>query len=240
MGSLLTLYHRLTSSAFSPADLSGGALWLDATVGVEDTSGSVTQWNDKFGTGVDMVQAVGGDQPTTGIATINGLNAVDFNNNDMTSSTTFGAMDGQTVFYVSTTGADSGSVQKLYNFGSFPTEYLLEMPANGGDLVSKIGGGFSSTYAYWTTSPRVGAVRWSITDDTFEAFENGVEVASSTDLGSAIPMAAGKTLFLGSANGSAQQLSTTAIGEFLIYDRKLTDTEMAQVTTYLQNKWGLL
>jgi hypothetical protein len=55
-------------------------LWLDASdiSTITESSGAVSQWNDKSGNGYNFTQSTGINQPTTGTQTINGLNAIDF------------------------------------------------------------------------------------------------------------------------------------------------------------------
>jgi hypothetical protein len=68
---------------FSPSDLSP-TLWLDAsdTDTISDTAGAVDTWSDKSGNSNDVVQATADNKPTTGTATINGLNALSFDDGD--------------------------------------------------------------------------------------------------------------------------------------------------------------
>jgi hypothetical protein len=66
--------------------------WWDASDAATITdagSGKVSQWDDKSGNGRHVTQASPGNRPTTGIRTINGLNAIDFvraNNQALTRS----------------------------------------------------------------------------------------------------------------------------------------------------------
>lgn len=78
MGRLLTLLRK--KGGFSPADLPGLALWLDASdlSTITHSSGAVSQWDDKSGNARHVVQATGSLQPVTGTRTINGVNALDF------------------------------------------------------------------------------------------------------------------------------------------------------------------
>lgn len=64
---------------FTPLSLEP-ELWLDASdiSTITESSGSVSQWNDKSGKGRNLVQATGASQPTTGSATQNGLNVLSF------------------------------------------------------------------------------------------------------------------------------------------------------------------
>ncbi len=56
------------------------ALFLDAsdTSTITQTAGSVSAWNDKSGAGNTFIQPTGSDQPTTGVATLNGNNAISY------------------------------------------------------------------------------------------------------------------------------------------------------------------
>jgi hypothetical protein len=69
----------VASGLWTPLELSP-ALWLDAadTTTITESSGSVSQWNDKSGNGRNLTQATGANQPTTGTRTQNGLNVLDF------------------------------------------------------------------------------------------------------------------------------------------------------------------
>jgi len=51
------------SRPFSPARLSGLALWLDPSQGITLNSGAVSQWDDKSGNGNDAAQATAANQP---------------------------------------------------------------------------------------------------------------------------------------------------------------------------------
>ena len=77
-GSTQTVY--LTASVpWTPADISTTA-WYDAADAgtITESSGAVSQWNDKSGNGNHAAQGSAADQPATGGA-INGVNAIDFN-----------------------------------------------------------------------------------------------------------------------------------------------------------------
>lgn len=90
---------------FSPTDISGLILWLDAddaTI-ITESGGSVSQWDDKSGNGFNVVQTTGSRQPTTNLVTVNGRNAIDFDGvNDYLSnnvdSTLYTLTDGDYTF----------------------------------------------------------------------------------------------------------------------------------------------
>ena len=65
------------AKAWTPAEISITA-WFDATdvSTVTESAGAVSQWDDKSGNSRHATQAIGSDQFTTGVNSINGLNAL--------------------------------------------------------------------------------------------------------------------------------------------------------------------
>jgi hypothetical protein len=72
---------------FAPTDISGLALWLDAsdastlwadTAGTIPATSTVARWNDKSGNSNNATQGTGINQPITGSSNINGINAISF------------------------------------------------------------------------------------------------------------------------------------------------------------------
>ena len=65
---------------WTPRDIST-SLWLDADDQgtITESGGSVSQWDDKSGNDNHASQNTGAEQPTTGIRSISGLNAIYFN-----------------------------------------------------------------------------------------------------------------------------------------------------------------
>jgi hypothetical protein len=77
------LRQSLTSGlveTWTPALLSGLQLWLDADDAstITESSGSVSQWDDKSGNGNDAVQGTGAREPSYGSTAINSKNVVNF------------------------------------------------------------------------------------------------------------------------------------------------------------------
>ena len=68
---------------WSPSDLDGLALWLDADDDstITESSGAVSAWGNK-GSGPDVAQSTAAYKPATGAASINSLNAITFDGTD--------------------------------------------------------------------------------------------------------------------------------------------------------------
>ena len=72
------LSGRVADGAFSPDDIANLEAWYDAsdTGTITESSGNITQWDDKSGNGRHLDNVVG--TPRTGDSTQNSLNAIDF------------------------------------------------------------------------------------------------------------------------------------------------------------------
>ena len=75
---------RYRYSSWTPAEITT-SLWLDAADAgtITEAAGFVSQWDDKSGNGNDLSQGAGSLQPSTGVRTINGRNALYFNNSGL-------------------------------------------------------------------------------------------------------------------------------------------------------------
>ncbi len=72
--------ERFFSDSFSPADISGLVLWLDASDAstITETAGAVSQWDDKSGEDNHATQTTEALKPTTNSNTLNGRNVLTF------------------------------------------------------------------------------------------------------------------------------------------------------------------
>jgi hypothetical protein len=231
-------------------------LWLDAAdlTTITESSGSVTQWNDKSGNGFNVSQATGAAQPTTNSATRNGLNVLVFDGGDVLN-------------YSGTTGINVGSMS-VYVVASQTTNVnfcgLVSVHASTGD-------DFNNT----------GSINLDTSNASFLFNINRGAAGAPTTTGSSAVNGSGATpfgqytgIFNPNGNltayrdgvagtGTANALSfTTANGGFLIggrflsgaisasfrldgqicevivYNQNHTDVQRRQVENYLKTKWG--
>jgi len=77
------LDDRFVRDAWTPSDISTAA-WYDAsdTGTITESSGLVSQWDDKSGNGNHVTQETGSHQPVSGTRMLNGLNTLDFDGSD--------------------------------------------------------------------------------------------------------------------------------------------------------------
>ena len=74
-----------------PTSFSNVALWVDAADSstITESSGAVSQWNDKSGNGKHLTQATAAQKPSTGISTLGGKNILNFGGDDYMTNTSF-------------------------------------------------------------------------------------------------------------------------------------------------------
>jgi hypothetical protein len=254
-------YAILGKQTFNPLDLPDLALWLDAsdTATITASSGSVSQWDDKGPGGNDATQAIATNQPTTGSRTQNGLNVIDWDgSNDklatgivISSLRTNKAFTAAMVVKSDRTNANDPLLAAAGpNAGSFDFTSGFVIGRNSTNLELTIGNGSTmggdyrvARFANSSTSPMILAARVSAADNSRSMQVNGVG-QSLTDVDGTL--ATSNFLVNGSgSHGIAVGNRTYTnlpfdgwIGEVLVYAASLSDDDLADVTTYLRNKWG--
>jgi hypothetical protein len=82
---IISLYtHTAPTSSFTPSSIESLVAWYDAsdTATITQSSGLVSQWDDKSGNGNHIIQSNESYRASTGVETLNGLNVMSFLYND--------------------------------------------------------------------------------------------------------------------------------------------------------------
>jgi hypothetical protein len=225
------------------------ALWLDAadTATITESSGSVSQWNDKSGNGRNVTQSNGANQPTTGTRTLNSLNAIDFNGTSdfLVSAATslVSPTDGTFTAFAVVLPDTTIAIQFILNgdesnAGNRPPQFLR---TNGTIIESIRVSTFSDAFSPVTTqktSALSGGVavlaRSRLTTSVIEATVDGLAVASVGATGGS--SATARVVTLGARSGGG--LFNGVMCELIAYPFAMSDPDVLQVETYLRNKWG--
>ena len=219
--------------SFSPLDVDGMTLWLDAAD--RDTltlSGSnVTQWRDK--TGLNTSSSIAGAPTVTTSALLNNQSVVRFNgSSDSLLYSSFSFSQPFTVFAVTVQRASTNSALSfVLNSSSGSSAVILYR--DGPNLNFWAGGenvAASPTVAYTSNLPGVYSAVFNGAS-SFLGF-NG-QGTSNQNPGTA----AWSTLYLGRDWSGIWQ--SHDVGEVLFYSSALSTTQRQQVETYLAGKWGL-
>lgn len=249
----LTLTRRVAGAApFSPADISGLQLWLDATTGLYDattggspvtTDGSaVARWEDQSGNGYHVTQSIVNSQPTLQTAELNSKNVIRFDgSNDFLSSSSNFSITGsseRTIIIVHKRVDATirypiswGNSNATGYFCSLSTEYYLRFQATTKGYTNQ---GANGT---WSLVSVIGA--GSTLNDYDVYFDGLIATANATNNTGftlntqSTPVAIGKNAAISAsfANGDT--------AEILVYDSALSTADREAVEAYLTDKWGL-
>lgn len=231
------------STAWTPTDISGCVLWLDATdASTLTTSGStVTAWADKSGNSynIDNYSAT----PETGTRTINGHNTIDFVNldndvlyrNDLMG---FSGNPAMTIIIVLDSDATNGRA------------FFIGGGIGGQGLACRTDGSYRYNNGYQLfsavgTDPII-TMWWRESGATYSdghlSYDNVEESQTAGGAATTITLKANHTA-IGVGESSAETLTQDyydgAIGEVLVYDSALSEADRTTLYNYLKDKWGL-
>jgi len=232
---------------FLPIDLAP-SLWLDASdeATIAESSGAVSQWDDKSGNEFHVVQAIAARQPVTGTRTVNGLNTIDFDGSDIleraTGSQLVSSSDGTfTAFAVFQTDTITGggaliiSQDNSVDFGTRMPQILRRN--NNVVQTTRIEPNIasdSSSASLVTTRAFIGSAVHRV--DDVEAWADGASNGATSTTGSNETIAS--SIRIG-ANAISSAHFNGVIGEVIVFPRLLTTAEFNQVGRYLAGKWNI-
>jgi len=234
LGGLSTSAAVYVTNTFSPTNLSGLRLWLDAGTAVP-TNGSVSLWLDKSGKTNNAVQATTAAQPLLITNLLNALPVVRFDStNDYFSfqNNPFSGVTQAEAFVVIKALADSPGVTRvLWNFGAGPTYYSYSdntiMDAFGSTSFQVVGDPAQPLDQFHIYDSTASAGAWAARLNgilLYSGTNNTVSFGSNPTLG---------TYFGGNYFGGD-------IAEILIYQRTLSASERDLVGSYLSGKYALM
>ena len=211
---------------FTPRQIEGCALWLDAADSSTITGTSpITAWTDKSGNGRTVTITSG---PTYGTTTRNGLKTMYFNNNVISSSIASAVGTGDftliAVWYQSSAGTNtvlslgtvasssqslgySGNKYNFYQYGSLESAYNTTPT-----WVVQIGTRISSIKRLYITG-NIGSVPAS---DSFNVSDTTVTIGKGDNFA-----------------------ITGEIAEIMVYTGTMSDISRQLLESYLAQKWGL-
>ena len=240
---------------YDPTDISDCKLWLDGSdlSTITESSGDVSQWDDKSGNGYNFTKPTEAGNPS--LSTIGVLNCLDFDlaYDDALYNTSSGLylipwLGNSTWFVVFESDTDTASTYGNQLVGS---SYTLGNMFSGINLNSTIfSSGGADTMAFWNDNNDFSAyvddipvtqvqVACGYRDGTTQAIID--QDGNTTSNTSASGVFANQTFVGGavkSSNGKIQNPYGGKVGEVLLYNRKLTTSEIDEVMNYLKTKWN--
>lgn len=248
----------LLSKNFSPTQLPGLAVWLDAkdSAGFTLGSGRVSQWRDKSGKGNHAAQATGGQQPLYVASAVNGNPAVQFYDDGsakLLSIADHASLDcaAFSLFVVCQRVQDMGATERIagkFSTSSPANTREFSMLLSSGDVyqcatssAGTVADGAAGTSGTVSLSAPVildALISQPYASGTASRARKNNDAASQAV--SSIPgLYNGTSPFhLGAIDGGAQPFAGY-IGEIIFYTVALSEASRAKVLRYLAKRWGV-
>jgi hypothetical protein len=244
----------LNSAVFSPLDLSPD-LWLDAadTATITESSGAVSQWNDKSGNGRNFTQSTGAAQPTTGTRTQNGLNVLDFDGSadfmvggdilDLLSGgvTVVGVVKADTVSAVDGIWGKTRAANQIGRYALLIENqifFALYQESSARHITNNPGSTLRTETYVW--GQRIARTL------THTLWRNGSIVSTNSTLSGTSSYDTTNVWMIGAYPSDTGTTPPTAnscfdgfFAEMIVFMRALSDNEMGQMNEYLRSKWAV-
>lgn len=220
--------------AFSPLDISGTLLWLDAADSTTLVlSGSiVTQWKDKSGTATNATTAAG-----PALSTYNTYPVLSFNGSSQYFVTTNTISRSTHTLIAVHRPANSTGNRSLFRYQD--VNYTI-LPAGARGYITNADGSLldsnNSPLNDNSVTTSLNLMMAVIATGSQAIFKNGVQQASTAE---ALVSGVSDPLTIGRYNPVPSDYYQGDLGEMIIYNKNLTTTERQQVEGYLAWKWGL-
>jgi hypothetical protein len=236
--------------AWSPSQLAGLSLWLDAQKGVTGTT-NVTAWADQSGQGNNFSQATAANQPALAAAAINGLNALQFTGasdsfleiEPLSASLTIATGDFAVVEVVAwdNVPADTQQIGYACLFVPSPTTgFFANNPGvPNASAYAQLGGAISST-ATTLNDAHYHYVAMRRTGTTLESRADGV--GATTTISASANFTTGSIgAFIGGRIPSegANQALDGHLAEVVVVNGTLSDADLGTLESYFKTKFAL-
>lgn len=231
LGAGLGVQRRAVGMLFSPSYIDT-TLWYDSADSstITESAGAVSQWDDKSGNSYHMTQGTGSRQPTTGVRTMGGRNAIDFDGTQLL----------KTADTVITSGGEDISMMMLIQFD---LDNTFESICDGGysgtsrGLFRRITDPARMQSAFWggglTPPPIPDGKYLFMATDKGEIWNGGELVAS----GSAGTHNLDRGFSLGANYANVLGINGV-IAEFILTNETWTTDTRQKMEGYMAWKWG--
>jgi hypothetical protein len=221
--------------------------WHDAqnsgSIVQADAAGRVSQWTDLSGSNNHWLQATAAKQPTTGVKTIGGFNALGFNGLAYflaMGSSPFGAtVSDAAVFFVLDVGTVNAN-SNLFSLTGGASRWQSNCPWSDGNIYfdnSGFSGANRLSYAAGFAANTLAIMGFycSVTDSVKQLYLNGTMVAGNT---TALAADVATTPVI-CANADDTQWDACSIGEMIIINGTVSAYTRTRIEGYLAHKWGM-
>jgi hypothetical protein len=253
--------------SFLPSDLANLEAWYKADAGITTVSSAVSVWADQSGNGRDVTQGTAANRPAYGSETLNGIDVLTFDISDWLNSAGVSSHNflhqGDSTFFILARAGNVANPDAVYGYmgsnagastkvGAFATYEDRVIFSRNNALNYQVSAGISGTLvAGGIDNDKITANEWRIvgaaTDvdlpyaDRVDGFVDGViydATAPAATPTSTSGLNATHNFQIG-AIGNNTLPFLGAMAEIVMYSRKLSVSEIAQVDNYLKAKYAL-
>jgi hypothetical protein len=223
------------AGSFLPTSLSGCVLWLRSDMGVTQASGSVSKWADQSGQGNDCIQNTGANQPSVVSSWQNGQTGIRTTSTQWLASANFSSYGvlGSVILVCALANGSSTIVACDCRFSASDSLMILGEATNliaFQDDSSTLGATTSTEVVSPCTIVGVGAITGN---PTKSLFVNGQKIFTATVTGYG-----GQIDGFTVGNQNSHTTGGVTVGEMIVYDRQLSDGEVAALQAYLRAFWA--
>lgn len=241
---------------FDPRMFAGLQLWFDAADAstITESSGAVSQWNDKSGNTYNVTQGTAGARPTTGTTTLNGLNVISFDGGDglnrIASSVLGQNVSGLTMYAVHTVNAfpgvgGVGEVLRITRGTSRDTRCIFravngDMMQTGGRTLDGDSFPTVSSSVIPTGKPLIQVGVFDYANLRCKQYINGVldGVIDPFNTATTTSNTASQAIGVGNNTFGTNAYNGT-IGELLVFHATHNEPEIRAIESYLNAKWAV-
>jgi len=233
-GSLM-VRNPLAAAGWTPASLPNLVAWYDASNAgsITASGGKVSQWSDLSGANNHFTQATGGNQPSTGVATINSLNAIHFDGETWFMQSPLPANPAASSYFAAMQFNSIAGTQDLISWDNNSFDGGLEWQIASGTWTLNRGNtgliGTGTTGA--DTSAHVTGIT-RVDGGSYAFYLDGASNGSGTQAGT-WP----HTMATRIGSGSTPKL-VADVGELVICSSVLSGADITNLCSYLKTKWG--
>jgi hypothetical protein len=219
---------------FSPSDISGLKIWLKADAGAGSSDGDlISSWADQSG-GSHNFTTSGSQRPTYRVGVRFGLPVVRFVTDDELSGGNLSSLfsTGASMFAAANwTGSTHSAEMTLYESGQIDAWWSFHGAGYWGPFRSSR---LSNTPS--SGLPSSGWHMWSLTADNGSNYKMWVDGVNQINDTAGFTFAGGTQHWL-SRQHPGGDFTEMDMGELIVYDSALNDTDRQSVETYLNNRW---
>jgi len=229
-----------SSSAWTPADITTRGWWdaSDATT-MAESSGSVASMADKSGSGNALIGG-SGNRPETGARTLNGLNVLDFANNDKFRNTSFSFSADGNILIVMVAEIDEVRTN-TDSLVAYEATQDFQLNSNNGssfngeiDVTGGVGADAAYTYDFFPV-PAMHSITFDLGNGEYYGHVDGTQKSSTVAMSGAVSTSGSFYVFVDRTNTNELD---GAFAELVICDDPSTATRQ-KIEGYLAHKWGL-